>query len=109
MLVPPDWRVLVMADRGLYAPWLYREIQARGWHPFLRVKEGLSFRVAGEPAFHPIRERLLPRGRRWAGAGEWSETGETIAGTLLVGWERGYEERMAVVTDLPAEEANVAW
>jgi hypothetical protein len=96
-VVPPDWRVLVMADRGLYAPWLYREIQARGWHPFLRVKENLSFRVAGEPAFHPIRERLLRRGRRWAGAGEWSETGETIAGTLLVSWEKGYEERMAVV------------
>ena len=28
--VPGDWQVLVLADRGLYARWLYRAIQARG-------------------------------------------------------------------------------
>src|SRR5712692_6263135 len=37
--------VLVMADRGLYAAWLYQAIQANGWHPFLRVKKDLSFRA----------------------------------------------------------------
>jgi Transposase DDE domain len=108
-VIPADWRVLVMADRGLYAPWLYRAIQANGWHPFLRVKEKLTFRAQGELAFRPIRERLARRGRKWKGVGDWSETGETIEGTLLVGWEKGYEERMAVVTDLSVEEANVAW
>jgi len=25
--VPADWTVLVLADRGLYARWLYRHIQ----------------------------------------------------------------------------------
>lgn len=108
-VVPAGWRVLVMADRGLYAPWLYRAIQARGWQPFLRVKENLSFRAEGEAAFRPIRERMPRRGRKWKGVGHWSETGETIEGTLLVCWEKGYAERMAVVTDLPVEEANVAW
>ncbi len=28
-----------MADRGLYAAWLFEAIQANGWHPFLRVKK----------------------------------------------------------------------
>lgn len=98
-----------MADRGLYAPWLYRAIQARGWHPFLRVKGNLGFRASGECAFRPIRERTPRRGRKWAGVGEWSETGETIRGTLLACWENGYAESMDVVTDLAAEEANVAW
>jgi hypothetical protein len=32
-LVPPGWTVLVMTDRALDARWLYREIQALGWHP----------------------------------------------------------------------------
>jgi hypothetical protein len=108
-VIPADWRVLVMADRGLYAPWLYRAIQANGWHPFLRVKENLTFRAPGELAFRPIRERLARRGRQWQGRGQWSEQGETIAGTLLIGWEHGYEHRMAVVTDLAVEEAQVAW
>ena len=34
--VPAEWQVLVMADRGLYAAWLFAAIQAKGWHPFLR-------------------------------------------------------------------------
>jgi hypothetical protein len=34
--VPADWEVLVLADRGLYANWLYAAIMACGWHPFMR-------------------------------------------------------------------------
>src|SRR5437763_12433616 len=36
--VPSDWTVLVLADRGLYARWLYQHLQRLGWHPFLRIK-----------------------------------------------------------------------
>jgi hypothetical protein len=34
--VPAHWTVIVMSDRGLYAPWLYAKIVALGWHPFMR-------------------------------------------------------------------------
>jgi hypothetical protein len=108
-VIPAGWRVLVMADRGLYAPWLYRAIVAKGWHPFLRVKENLTFRAHGESAFCPIRERVSRRGRSWQGQGEWSEQGETMQGTLLVVWEKGYLERLAVVTDLLPGQAQAAW
>jgi hypothetical protein len=50
-VVPSDWKVIVMADRGLYAAWLYQAIQRLGWHPMLRVNEDLSFRAAGEEAW----------------------------------------------------------
>ena len=30
--VPPDWFVIVTTDRGLYADWLYKQIQSNGWH-----------------------------------------------------------------------------
>ena len=36
-IVPQDYLVIVSADRGLYADWLYTEIVALGWHPFLRI------------------------------------------------------------------------
>ena len=36
--IPPGWTVIVLADRGLYAPWLFRRITRLGWHPFLRIK-----------------------------------------------------------------------
>jgi len=38
-VVPKDWLVLVLADRGLYARWLYQAIQRPGWHPFLRINQ----------------------------------------------------------------------
>ncbi len=34
---PNDWTVIVAADRGLYATWLFQAITALGWHPFLRI------------------------------------------------------------------------
>ena len=37
--VPTDWQVIVSADRGLYADWLFDEIRALNWHPFLRREQ----------------------------------------------------------------------
>jgi hypothetical protein len=48
--VPADWTVLVLADRGLYARWLFRRITRLGWHPFLRINQGCKFRPAGRPS-----------------------------------------------------------
>jgi hypothetical protein len=108
-VVPPDWKVIVMADRGLYAAWLYQAIQKLGWHPMLRVNEDLSFRAEGEENFSPIGQRVKRRGRGWKGKGEWSEHGEQMSGTVLIRWEKGYEEKLVVVTDLDEKESNAAW
>jgi Transposase DDE domain len=108
-VVPSDWKVIVMADRGLYAAWLYQDIQRLGWHPMLRVKEDLSFRATGEESFSPMGTRVKRRGRGWCGKGEWSEHGERMQGTVLMRWEKGYEEKLVVVTDLDEKEGNAAW
>jgi hypothetical protein len=75
----------------------------------LRVNEELSFREAGEESFSPMGMRLKRRGRGWSGKGEWSEHGERMKGTVLIRWEKGYEEKIVVVTDLSEKEANAAW
>jgi hypothetical protein len=108
-VVPGDWKVIMMADRGLYAAWLYQAIQRLGWHPMLRVKEDLSFRTPGEENFSPMGMRVRRRGRGWSGKGEWSEHGERMEGTVLIRWEKGYSEKLVVVTDLDEKEANAAW
>lgn len=107
-IVPADWKVIVMADRGLYAAWLYRAIQRLGWHPMLRVKESLHCRAQGEEDFSPMGLRVPRHGRGWSGTGEWSEHGEWMKGTLLMRWEKGYEEKLAMVTDLGEKEGNPA-
>lgn len=107
--VPAHWTVFVMADRGLYAPWLFRAIQANGWHPFLRVKKGLSFRAEGADILSTVAKRVQKPGREWKGKGSGSEKGDRMEGTLLVRWEPGYEEPICVVSDLDPRQAKAAW
>ena len=58
--IPPGWTVIVLADRGLYAPWLFRRITRLGWHPFLRINMGGSFRPAGASCWRPFDELCAP-------------------------------------------------
>src|SRR4051812_18102940 len=52
--VPPGWTVLVLADRGLWSPRLWRRIRRLGWHPLLRIQR---------------RATLAPDGRERCAAG----------------------------------------
>jgi hypothetical protein len=67
--IPTDWTVLVLADRGLYARWLFRRIVRLGWHPFLRINQGAKFRPAGYPRWYWLRELVAQVGERWRGPG----------------------------------------
>jgi hypothetical protein len=94
---------------GMRVAWLFRPIQALGWQPLLRVKPALSFQAAGESSFGQIGRRLKGVGREWKGPGTWSEQGEPMQGTGWVRWERGYEDPICVVSDLPLGQAKTAW
>ena len=65
--VPADWEVLVLADRGLYAPWLFEQIVAIGWHPFLRINLGCKAQREGELDFAWIQTWVPPVGQQWSG------------------------------------------
>ena len=65
--VPPEWEVLVLADRGLYARWLWDAIVAQGWHPFLRLNVGCKARVPGEETFKWISRWVPSPGTSWQG------------------------------------------
>ena len=68
--LPPGWTVLVLTDRGLYAKWLFRAIQRRGWHPFMRINTGGTFRPCGEKVGRPLLSLVPAVGSRWQGRGE---------------------------------------
>ena len=52
--VPATMTVIVLADRGLYARWLFRAIVHLGWHPLLRVNAGGLFRPQGRARWRPL-------------------------------------------------------
>ena len=65
--VPKHWTVLVLADRGLYAPWLFRHIVSLGWHPFLRINLGGKARPVGAEKFDWLRTFVPTTGSAWCG------------------------------------------
>ncbi len=107
--VPPNWLVIVMADRGLYASWLYEQIVALGWHPFLRVNNDVKIRpVASGQEWREISAFVGQPAESWAAEVECGHE-ERLRCHLLIHWEVGYEECWIIATDLPQQESQVAW
>jgi hypothetical protein len=67
--VPRSWTVIVLADRGLYARWLFRRITRLGWHPFLRINLGGTFRPTGQVRGVPLKTLVPEQGATWQGTG----------------------------------------
>jgi hypothetical protein len=108
--IPADWQVLMMADRGLYARWLFQAICACGWHPFLRINLGVKARAEGEETFEWISRWTPVPGTSWKGRVEcFAGKASRLTCTLLMHWEAGYEHPWAVLTDLAPEQAEVRW
>jgi len=108
--VPPEWEVIVLADRGLYARWLWDAIVAQGWHPFLRINLGSKARLLGEETFEWLSRWVPTPGTSWQGKVEcFASKKGRITGTLLMHWEPGYESAWIILTDLEPDEAQVSW
>jgi len=108
--VPRDWTVIVAADRGLYAKWLFQTIQTLGWHPYLRINRQGQYCPAGASAFRPLSHVVSRVGQRWAGQVTCFATkNRQLKCTLLARWDRGYTDPWLILTDLPAQRADVAW
>ena len=108
--IPRHWTVIVLADRGLYAPWLFRRIVKLGWHPFLRINSGGTFRPASTPGFRPLTTFAPQPGTRWRGRGTaFQQAGRQLECTLLALWEDGYKDPWLILTDLPPEASDAAW
>lgn len=108
--VPEDWTVLVMADRGLYARWLYQHIQQVGWHPFLRINTRGKARPKGQSEFHWLSTYVPVHGSVWSGQVRcFPEASSRLDGTLLARWDEEHTDPWLIVTDFPPDEAEVAW
>lgn len=97
----------MLADRGLYARWLFQQIVRLGWHPLLRINQGGHFRPAGSGGFRPLTTFAPPPGRRWRGAGTAFVTPACqLPCTLLASWAEGGADPWLLLTDLPPAAAD---
>src|SRR3954454_1073218 len=106
--VPPGWTVLVLADRGLWSPRLWRRVRRLGRHPLLRIQRRTTVTPDGgerRPA-----GTLVPPGEAWVGRGGlgWREH-RRLTVTLVAVWTTEQEEPWVVVTVLPPDRVGVGW
>jgi hypothetical protein len=107
---PRTWTVLVLADRGLYARWLFRRITRLGWHPFLRINTGGTFRPQGQVRGVPLKTLGPQPGTTWQGTGiAFKGRHRQLHCTLLACWEAGYKDPWWLLTELPPEASTACW
>ena len=106
--VPRSWTVIVLADRGLYARWLFRRITRVGWHPFLRINTGGTLRSTGQVRGVPLKTLVPEPGTTWQGTGSaFKGRHRQLHCTLLAWWEPGDKDPWLILTDLPPEARTV--
>lgn len=109
-VVPPEWTVIVLADRGLYAPWLYRRIVRLHWHPFLRINNGAKFRPAGYARWYLLKDLVSAPNRQWQGRGSCFKSPLCrLECTLLAWWAEGNQDPWFILTDLAPTDSAVTW
>lgn len=108
--IPATMTVLVLADRGLYARWLFVRIRRLDWHPFLRVNAGGTFRPDGWRAFQRLGTFAPTPDSTWQGTGTaFQGTQSQLRCTLLAWRKAGCTDVWLLLTDLPPDVADAGW
>lgn len=107
--IPGNFRVLAMADRGLWSPRLWKRIRDLKWHPILRLQVVATFQPVGQ--FRQPARKLVPGpGHAWVGYGTaFKEVEARQKGTLVVVWAEGEKYPWVLLTDLPSDKVGVWW
>lgn len=107
--VPRGLRVLVLTDRGLWSPTLYRQIKAQRWHPLMRVQRDVQVWLRRGRKLTAA--TLTPQVQQaWVGrAIVHKERARRLWLTLLVVWEPGHAEPWVLFTDLAPKVVGLRW
>lgn len=97
--LPPEWKVYLLTDRGLYSKRLFDAICAYGWHPIMRIRTQGKYRRLKNNLWQPLQRLARP------GMGVWCQTVECFKGdplrcTLAVQWDSRCDEPCLLATDL---------
>jgi len=110
VVVPRRFFVIVLADRGLYARWLFQRIVRLGWHPLLRINTGGTFRPATSGHYQSFRELVPEPGTQWVGTGTaFQGPRRRLQCTLLARWDEGYRDPWLLLTDLAPSAGEACW
>ena len=95
--VPREMTVVVLCDRGIASPKLWKQIRAHGWHPYMRYPKNIIF-CAEDGRRLPARAFVPRPDTAWIG---WGTAKRRC--TLLAVWYTEQEEPWVILTDLPPD------
>jgi hypothetical protein len=107
-VIPQQYQVIVTADRGLYADWLYQLIVQQNWHPFLRINHQGTYRLPAHETWQPLVDVVCAPGESWSGQIVCFKT-NPLECTLLARWDIGYKDPWLILTDLEPNHADALW
>jgi Transposase DDE domain len=111
-VIPAGQAVLVLTDRGLHSPTLWRLITSFGWHPLFRQRNNINFRPAG--GVRQKAKRLVSQpGSVWVGRGVafgGGHNGEReLKATLIAIWLADQSEPWLLLTDFAPQVVRGSW
>lgn len=108
--LPAGWQVLVVTDRGMYSPGLFRCRHRLHWHPFLRIRAQGYYRPEGSQKWLNLQDLHPEPGQTMAFPAEVFKNEEgRLHGTLVAFQGQGHAEPWLLVTDLAAAVAQASW
>lgn len=108
--VPAGWQVLVVTDRGMYSPSLFRCLVDLHWHPFLRIRAQGFYRPVASQNWLDLKDLRPSIGETRSFRAEVFKNDEGRLECTLVAFQgEGYAEPWLIVTDLSAEVAKASW
>ena len=107
--VPKGMTVIVLCDRGLSSPKLWKQIREQGWHPGMRYRNNITFCADGGKRL-PARAFVSRPDTAWVGQGTAFSTPEAKRRcTLLVVWYVEQKEPWIILTDLAPDRVGPSW
>ena len=107
--VPRDMTVIVLCDRGIASPKLWKQIRAQGWHPCMRYRKNITFCADGGPRL-PAQHFASRPDTAWIGRGTaFSSPTAKRRCTLLVVWYVEQDEPWIILTDLAPDKVGPSW
>ena len=106
--VPETMTVIVLCDRGLTSPELWRQFQGQDWHPCVRYPKNITVCAEGGRRL-PAPACVSRPDTAWVGSGVACSRAGKRRCTLLVVWQADQPEPWIILTDQPPEAAGVSW
>lgn len=105
-----DRFVLVLTDRGLYSPRLFRAIVHVGWHPLMRIRAQGYYRPRGQASWIALANFAPPLDQQEAWYGDAFKNREGRLACTLVAWQtEGHAEPWLLLSDLHVERVQACW